>query len=187
MATKGVNKVIIVGNLGNDPEIRNLPNGGAVANLSVATSESWKDQQGQPQERTEWHRVTMYRRLAEIAGEYLKKGSQVYLEGKLQTRKWQDQQGNDRYTTEIIADQMQMLGGRTGGSQGGQGGNMGGGSYNQPQQSNQGGNGGGYNQAPQQNNQGGGQGGYNKPPQKAPSAPQAPKEPDFEFDDDIPF
>ena len=128
MATKGVNKVIIVGNLGNDPEIRNLPNGGAVANLSVATSESWKDQQGQPQERTEWHRVTMYRRLAEIAGEYLKKGSQVYLEGKLQTRKWQDQQGNDRYTTEIIADQMQMLGGRSGG---GQGGNMGGGSYNQ--------------------------------------------------------
>lgn len=187
MATKGVNKVIIVGNLGNDPEIRNLPNGGAVANLSVATSESWKDQQGQPQERTEWHRVTMYRRLAEIAGEYLKKGSQVYLEGKLQTRKWQDQQGNDRYTTEIIADQMQMLGGRTVGSQGGQGGNMGGGSYNQPQQSNQGGNGGGYNQAPQQNNQGGGQGGYNKPPQQAPSAPQAPKEPDFEFDDDIPF
>jgi single-strand DNA-binding protein len=187
MATKGVNKVIIVGNLGNDPEIRNLPNGGAVANLSVATSESWKDQQGQPQERTEWHRVTMYRRLAEIAGEYLKKGSQVYLEGKLQTRKWQDQQGNDRYTTEIIADQMQMLGGRTGGGQGGQGGNMGGGSYNQPQQSNQGGNGGGYNQAPQQNNQGGGQGGYNKPPQQAPSAPQAPKEPDFEFDDDIPF
>lgn len=184
MATKGVNKVIIVGNLGNDPEIRNLPNGGAVANLSVATSESWKDQQGQPQERTEWHRVTMYRRLAEIAGEYLKKGSQVYLEGKLQTRKWQDQQGNDRYTTEIIADQMQMLGGRTGG---GQGSNMGGGSYNQPQQSNQGGNGGSYNQAPQQNNQGGGQGGYNKPPQQAPSAPQAPKEPDFEFDDDIPF
>ena len=168
MATKGVNKVIIVGNLGNDPEIRNLPNGGAVANLSVATSESWKDQQGQPQERTEWHRVTMYRRLAEIAGEYLKKGSQVYLEGKLQTRKWQDQQGNDRYTTEIVADQMQMLGGRTGGSQGG---NMGAGGYNQPQQNNQGGNG----------------GGYSKPPQQAPSAPQAPKEPDFEFDDDIPF
>ncbi len=183
MATKGVNKVIIVGNLGNDPEIRNLPNGGAVANLSVATSESWKDQQGQPQERTEWHRVTMYRRLAEIAGEYLKKGSQVYLEGKLQTRKWQDQQGNDRYTTEIIADQMQMLGGRTGGGQGGQGGNMGGG-YNQPQQNNQGGNP-AYNQAPQQ---GGGNGGYNKPAQQAPAAaPQAPKEPDFEFDDDIPF
>jgi len=109
MATKGVNKVIIVGNLGNDPEVKNLPNGGVVANLSVATSESWKDQQGQPQERTEWHRITMYRRLAEIAGEYLKKGSKVYLEGKLQTRKWQDQQGNDRYTTEIIADQMQML------------------------------------------------------------------------------
>lgn len=189
MATKGVNKVIIVGNLGNDPEIRNLPNGGAVANLSVATSESWKDQQGQPQERTEWHRVTMYRRLAEIAGEYLKKGSQVYLEGKLQTRKWQDQQGNDRYTTEIIADQMQMLGGRTGGGQGGnmgggQGGNYGGGS--QQPQNNQGGGYGG-NQPQVGGYQGGGQGGYSKPPQQAPSAPQAPKEPDFEFDDDIPF
>ncbi|HBL22469.1 MAG TPA: single-stranded DNA-binding protein, partial [Alteromonas mediterranea] len=91
MATKGVNKVILVGNLGNDPEVRYMPNGNAVANLSLATSESWKDQQGQVQERTEWHRLTMYRRLAEIAGEYLKKGSQIYVEGKLQTRKWQDQ------------------------------------------------------------------------------------------------
>ena len=90
MATKGVNKVILVGNLGNDPEVRYMPNGNAVANLSLATSESWKDQQGQVQERTEWHRLTMYRRLAEIAGEYLKKGSQIYVEGKLQTRKWQD-------------------------------------------------------------------------------------------------
>ncbi|SVB70019.1 uncharacterized protein METZ01_LOCUS222873, partial [marine metagenome] len=107
MATKGVNKVILVGNLGNDPEVRYMPNGNAVANLSLATSESWKDQQGQVQERTEWHRLTMYRRLAEIAGEYLKKGSQIYVEGKLQTRKWQDQQGQDRYTTEIIVDQMQ--------------------------------------------------------------------------------
>ncbi len=188
MASKGVNKVIIVGNLGNDPEIRNLPNGGAVANLSVATSESWKDQQGQPQERTEWHKVTMYRRLAEIAGEYLKKGSQVYLEGKLQTRKWQDQQGNDRYTTEIIADQMQMLGGRAGGGQGNQGGmNQGGGqnNYNQaPQQ--QGGGQNNYNQAPQQ--QGGQGGGYSRPAQQqAAPATQAPKEPDFDFDDDIPF
>ena len=108
MATKGVNKVILVGNLGNDPEVRYMPNGNAVANLSLATSESWKDPQGQMQERTEWHRLTMYRRLAEIAGEYLKKGSQIYVEGKLQTRKWQDQSGQDRYTTEIIVDQMQM-------------------------------------------------------------------------------
>ena len=104
MATRGVNKVILVGNLGNDPEVRYMPNGNAVANLSLATSESWKDQQGQVQERTEWHRLTMYRRLAEIAGEYLKKGSQIYVEGKLQTRKWQDQQGQDRYTTEIVVN-----------------------------------------------------------------------------------
>jgi single-strand DNA-binding protein len=109
---KGLNKVIIIGNLGNDPEIRYMPNGNAVANFTVATSESWKDQQGQQQERTEWHRIVIYRKLAEIAGEYLKKGSQVYLEGKLQTRKWQDQTGQDKYTTEIIADEMQMLGAR---------------------------------------------------------------------------
>ena len=143
MATKGVNKVIIVGNLGNDPEVKNLPNGGFVANLSVATSESWKDQQGQPQERTEWHRITMYRRLAEIAGEYLKKGSKVYLEGKLQTRKWQDQQGNDRYTTEIIEEQMQMLDSRGQGGGGMSGGNQGGG-YHQPKSKD-----GEHNQAPQ--------------------------------------
>ena len=109
---RGVNKVIIVGNLGQDPEVRYMPNGNAVANITVATSESWKDQQGQMQERTEWHRIVLYRRLAEIAGEYLRKGSKVYLEGRLQTREWQDQQGQKRYTTEIIADQMQMLGGR---------------------------------------------------------------------------
>ena len=108
---KGINKAIIIGNLGDDPEVRYMPNGDAVANLSVATSESWKDQQGKPQQRTEWHKVTMYRKLAEIAGEYLKKGAQVYIEGKMQTRKWQDQQGNDRYTTEVIADKLQMLGG----------------------------------------------------------------------------
>ena len=96
MASRGINKVIIVGNLGNDPEIRYAQNGNAIANLSVATSETWKDQQGQPQEKTEWHRIVMYRRLAEIAGEYLKKGSKIYIEGKLQTRKWQDQSGNDR-------------------------------------------------------------------------------------------
>ncbi|MBF7073683.1 single-stranded DNA-binding protein [Glaciecola sp. MH2013] len=193
MASRGVNKVILVGNLGNDPEVRYMPNGNAVANLSIATSESWKDQQGQPQERTEWHKVTMYRRLAEIAGEYLKKGSSIYLEGKLQTRKWQDQQGNDRYTTEVIADQMQMLGGRSdGGSQGGQSQ----GAYQQRPQGgqNQGGqNQGGQNQGGyQQQNQGGqAQGGYQQPAQQSqPSnAPKAPpmSEPDFDFDDDIPF
>ncbi len=116
---RGVNKVILVGNLGKDPEIRYMPNGNAVANLTLATTESWKDKQtGDQQEKTEWHRVVMFRRLAEIAGEYLKKGSQVYIEGKLQTRKWQDNSGNDRYTTEIVADEMQMLGGRGGGSAG---------------------------------------------------------------------
>ena len=194
MATKGVNKVILVGNLGNDPEVRYMPNGNAVANLSLATSESWKDQQGQVQERTEWHRLTMYRRLAEIAGEYLKKGSQIYVEGKLQTRKWQDQQGQDKYTTEIIVDQMQMHGGRGGEGGGGNGG------YQRPQ-NNQGGYNqapaqGGYNQAPQQ---GGGQqggynsnqgGGYNQAPQGGNQGqPKNPPmaEPDFDFDDDIPF
>merc|ERR1712023_258859 len=185
MATRGVNKVILVGNLGNDPEVRYMPNGNAVANLSLATSESWKDQQGQVQERTEWHRLTMYRRLAEIAGEYLKKGSQIYVEGKLQTRKWQDQQGQDRYTTEIIVDQMQMLGGREGG-QGGQGG----GGYQRPQGGQQGGGYGGGNQ----NYGGGNQGGnYQQPPQQ--QRPQGGQnqqkppmaEPDFDFDDDIPF
>lgn len=117
MASKGINKVILVGNLGDAPEVKFMQNGNAVCNFSVATSESWKDQQGNAQERTEWHKITMYRKLAEIAGEYLKKGSQVYLEGKLQTRKWQDQSGNDRYTTEVICDQMQMLGSRDGGQQ----------------------------------------------------------------------
>jgi single-strand DNA-binding protein len=112
---RGVNKVILVGNLGSDPEVRYTPNGDAVATINVATTESWKDKQsGEKQERTEWHRVVMFRRLGEIAGEYLKKGSQVYLEGKLQTRKWQDKSGNDRYTTEIVANEMQMLGGRGG-------------------------------------------------------------------------
>ena len=114
---RGINKVIIVGNLGNDPDTKYMPSGGAVTNLSVATNESWKDKQtGEQKERTEWHRVAMFGRLAEIAAEYLRKGSQVYVEGRLRTRKWQDQQGNDRYTTEIIADEMQMLGGRGGGA-----------------------------------------------------------------------
>jgi single-strand DNA-binding protein len=110
---KGINKVILVGTLGRDPETRHMPNGNAVTNISLATSESWKDKQsGEKQERTEWHRVSMFGRLAEIAAEYLRKGSQVYIEGKIQTRKWQDKEGKDRYSTEIVADQMQMLGGR---------------------------------------------------------------------------
>jgi single-strand DNA-binding protein len=159
---RGINKVIIVGNVGGDPETRYMPSGSAVTNLTVATNESWKDKQtGEQKERTEWHRVAMFNRLAEIAAEYLRKGSQVYIEGKLRTRKWQDKSGNDRYTTEIIADEMQMLGGR-GGSGGG--GNFGGGQ--------QGGapSGGGQ--------QGGGQqGGGNAPPQPGPD----------DFDDDIPF
>ena len=113
---RGVNKVILVGNLGKDPETRYMPSGSAVTNLTLATSESWKDKQsGDQQERTEWHKIAMFGRLAEIAAEYLRKGSQVYIEGKIRTRKWQDKEGKDRYTTEIIADQMQMLGGRGGG------------------------------------------------------------------------
>ena len=112
---RGVNKVIIVGNLGADPDTKYMPSGAAVTNLSVATNESWKDKQtGEQKDRTEWHRVAMFGRLAEIAAEYLRKGSQIYIEGKLRTRKWQDKNGQDRWTTEIIADEMQMLGGRTG-------------------------------------------------------------------------
>lgn len=109
-----INKVILIGNLGRDPEVRYLPNGDAVTNISLATTETWKDKEGTKQEKTEWHRVTFYRRLAEIAGEYLKKGSQIYVEGRLETRKWQDKEGQDRYTTEIIASEMKMLGSRAG-------------------------------------------------------------------------
>mgnify|MGYP006279014519 CR=1 len=141
MASRGVNKVILVGNLGADPEIRYTQNGSAVANLRLATSEQWRDKQtGENQERTEWHRVVMFGRLGEIAGEYLKKGSKVYIEGKLQTRKWQAQDGSDRYSTEVVANEMQMLdsrggggdfggggGGQQGGFQGGQGYQQGGG------------------------------------------------------------
>ncbi len=113
---RGVNKVILVGNLGQDPDTRYTASGAAVVNLSLATTESWRNKQsGDMEERTEWHRVVMFGRLAEIAGEYLRKGSQVYIEGKLQTRKWQDNNGNDRYTTEIVANEMQMLGGGAGG------------------------------------------------------------------------
>jgi single-strand DNA-binding protein len=112
--SRGINKVILVGNLGADPDTRYMPNGKAVTNIRIATSESWKDKQtGDVQERTEWHSVVAYEKLAEIIGEYTRKGSQVYIEGKLHTRKWQDKEGKDRYTTEIIAQQMQMLGGKT--------------------------------------------------------------------------
>lgn len=121
---RGINKVIIIGNLGGDPETRYMPSGSAVTNITVATNESWKDKQtGEQKDRTEWHKVAMFNRLAEVAAEYLRKGSQVYIEGKLRTRKWQDKSGQDRWTTEIIADEMQMLGGR-----GGAGGGAGGGS-----------------------------------------------------------
>ncbi len=115
MAQRGVNKVILIGNLGQDPEVRYMPNGNAVANATLATSESWKDKNtGEKQEKTEWHRVVFFRRLAEIVGEYLKKGSKVYIEGKLQTRKWQDKDGRDQYTTEIVADQLHMQDSRGG-------------------------------------------------------------------------
>ena len=117
---RGVNKVILIGNLGADPETRAMPSGTTVANLRIATSESWRDKQsGEQQERTEWHRVALFGRLAEVAGEYLRKGSQVYIEGSLRTRKWQDKQGNDRYSTEIVGNDLQMLGGR-GGAGGGE-------------------------------------------------------------------
>jgi len=166
---RGINKVILIGNLGGDPEVRYMPSGNAVTNVTVATSESWKDKQtGQQQERTEWHRVVFFNRLAEIAGEYLRKGSKVYVEGSLRTRKWQGQDGQDRYTTEIVASEMQMLD-----SRGGEGGG-----YAQPAS-------GGYGQ-PQ-----------GQPRQPAPAAPsQAPQQqpqpsqpaPDMDpFDDDIPF
>ena len=124
---RGINKVILIGNLGADPETRAMPSGVTVANIRVATSENWKDKQsGESKERTEWHNVAMFGRLGEIAGEYLKKGSKVYIEGALRTRKWQDKSGNDRYTTEIIANEMQMLDSRGGGGMGG-GGDYGGG------------------------------------------------------------
>ncbi|ENZ0347025.1 single-stranded DNA-binding protein [Morganella morganii] len=120
MASRGVNKVILIGNLGQDPEVRYLPQGGAVTNITLATSESWRDKQsGEMKEKTEWHRVVVFGKLAEIAGQYLKKGSQVYIEGQLQTRKWQDQQGQDRYSTEVVVNvggSMQMLSGRNSGN-----------------------------------------------------------------------
>jgi len=199
---RGVNKVILIGTLGSDPEVRYMPNGNAVANISLATNESWKDKNtGQMQEKTEWHRVVVFGKLAEVAGEYLRKGSQVYFEGKLQTRKWQDQAtGQDKYTTEVVVDfggQMQMLGGR-GDSQGAPAGGF------QPQAQQQPG---GFQQAaPQQ--QAKPQGGFQPQQQQGGFQPQgqqpqqqqapqggfqprqaatAPPEPSMDFDDDIPF
>ncbi|MBC8381338.1 MAG: single-stranded DNA-binding protein [SAR92 clade bacterium] len=158
---RGVNKVIIVGNCGQDPETRFMPSGGAVTNLSIATSESWKDKtSGEPQERTEWHRVVFFNRLAEIAGEYVKKGSKLYVEGSLRTRKWQGQDGQDRYTTEIVASEMQMLD-----SRGGPGGSVG---YDSPQGST-------------------GQGSAPKSPNQQAPQQQAPQQQSGPFDDDIPF
>lgn len=166
MASRGINKVILIGNLGADPEVRYTQNSTAIANLSVATSETWKDKQsGEQREQTEWHRVVCYRRLAEIAGEYLRKGSKVYIEGRLQTRKWQGQDGKDNYTTEIVCNEMQMLDSRGGGQgqggfapaqQGGQGSNQGG--FGGQQQGGQGSNQGGFGgqqQSGQSSNQGG--------------------------------
>lgn len=157
MASRGVNKVILVGSLGKDPEVRYMPNGGAVANMTLATSESWRDKNtGETKEQTEWHRVVLFGKLAEIAGEYLRKGSQVYVEGSLRTRKWTDQSGQERYTTEINVPQiggvMQMLGGKP---------EANGGSSNKPQQQSR--------QQPQQ------------------QSPAQHNEPPMDFDDDIPF
>ena len=166
---RGINKVILVGNLGQDPDTKAMPSGMTVCNIRLATSESWKDKQsGEMKEQTEWHSVAMFGRLAEIAGEYLRKGSQVYIEGRLRTRKWQDKQGNDRYTTEIVANEMQMLGGRGGGMGGG-----GGGDYDQSA-------GGGGGRRSSMAGGGGGRGG------------DAGGEPvrsstEGDFDDDIPF
>lgn len=195
---RGINKVILIGNVGQDPEVKYMPSGGAVTNISIATSETWKDKNtGQNQERTEWHRVVLFNRLGEIAGEYLRKGSKVYIEGSLRTRKWQGQDGSDRYTTEIVANEMQMLDGR-----GDNAGAMNAGGYDQSPQ---------YGGAPQggqggygQGNQGGsasqgGQGGFNQQPanrsyNQAPQQPQQPQQQPQQppagfdsFDDDIPF
>ena len=167
----GVNKVIIVGNLGNDPEVRTMPNGDAVANISVATSESWTDRNtGERREITEWHRIVFYRRQAEICGEYLRKGSQVYVEGRLRTRKWQDQNGQDRYTTEIQGDVMQMLGGR----------NQNAGGYGAPDMG---------QSAPQLAYQARSNNSYQSSrPAAAPQQPAPQAEPPMDgFDDDIPF
>ncbi|MBD3814990.1 MAG: single-stranded DNA-binding protein [Halothiobacillus sp.] len=185
MASRGINKVIVLGNLGKDPEVRYMPSGGQVTNITVATSEIWKDKDsGEQKENTEWHRIVFFNRLAEIAGQYLKKGNQVYIEGRLQTRKWQGQDGQDRYTTEIIASEMQMLGGR-GGSGGSGGGQQESGDYEDD----------GYSSTPPARGAGraaaaparpssGNRDSYGAPP-PPPRAP-AKSEPNF-VDDDIPF
>lgn len=179
--SRGINKVILVGNLGQDPDVRYTTSGAAVTNISVATSDSWKDKNtGEDVVKTEWHRIVFFSRLAEIAGEYLKKGSKVYIEGKLQTRKWQDQNNQDRYTTEIVANEMQMLDARQSGGQG----QFGGGQApaapraNNPQNNNQGQNQGGFQQNNNQDQQ-------NQPQNNQQSSQQAPAFDDF--DDDIPF
>ncbi|MCB5364687.1 single-stranded DNA-binding protein [Pusillimonas sp. CC-YST705] len=166
-----VNKVILVGNLGRDPEVRYSPDGAAICNITIATSSQWKDKaSGERREETEWHRVVFYNRLAEIAGEYLRKGRPVYVEGRLKTRKWQGQDGQDRYTTEIVADQMQMLGGRdSGGDASMGGGGMGGGSSSD------------FNSPPPQRQR-------PAAPAQRPAAPQAPAAANLaDLDDDIPF
>jgi single-strand DNA-binding protein len=178
---RGINKVILVGNLGADPETRYTAGGSAITNIRLATSESWKDKQtGENQERTEWHRVTLFGRLGEIAGEYLKKGRQVYIEGSLRTNKYTDKEGVERYTTDIVANEMQMLGG---GGEGGGAGGGGGGGFNRDRGERSGGGGdeGGYERAPSRAPARG--------PQSAPSRPSAPppsRNDSFE-DDDIPF
>lgn len=181
MATRGVNKVILVGNLGQDPEVRYMPNGGAVANLTLATSESWRDKaDGEMREHTEWHRVVVFGKLAEIASEYLRKGAQVYIEGQLRTRKWTDQSGQDKYTTEVVVGQngtMQMLGRRD----------------SQPQQGGQQFSGQPQPQTPPPAAKGEGKAakGAGKATKgknaAAPQQPPAQPEPAYDFDDDIPF
>jgi single-strand DNA-binding protein len=178
---RGINKVILVGNLGADPETRAMPSGTTVANLRIATSESWRDKQsGEQQERTEWHRVVLFGRLGEIAAEYLKKGSQVYIEGSLRTRKWQDKQGQERYSTEIVGNDMQMLGGRGGGSGGG--GGMGGGDFERGSGAGSGGGSGGGRAG-----RSGGGGGDSYPDEYAQSGGAGSGGKAEDFDDDIPF
>lgn len=205
MFNRSVNKVVLVGNLGKEPEMRYLPNGNAVANLTIATSESWKDKQtGEKKEKTEWHRLTVFNRLGEMCGEYLKKGNKIYVEGKLETKKWQDQQGQDRYTTGIVVDKIEMM---DGGNQKGQGGQQAAqqqSQQNQPQQQQSWGNA-PQNQAPAQQPAPQMSPAYqaapqNEPAQRAPqqtpvpqnpatnqSAPAQYSEPPMDFDDDIPF
>ncbi|MDH4571156.1 single-stranded DNA-binding protein [Salinicola acroporae] len=195
---RGVNKVILIGNLGQDPEVRFLPSGNPVCNLRIATTDSWTDRQsGQRQERTEWHSVVLFNKLAEIAQQYVKKGSRIYIEGRLQTRKWQGQDGQDRYSTEIVGNDMQMLDSRGGGQGGGDyaqpqgqyGGAPQNGGYDQPPQQ-----GGGYGGNPQQPQQRPPQG--QRPPQQSQPAPQPNQNPNYgapnpgsfdDFDDEIPF